>query len=302
MNTSKPTIVLVQGSFQTSLVYEQLRTGLHNAGYPVVHPKLPSICTDIDDTEFLSRTLKDDADAVTTALQHLVEEEKKSVVVVMHSYGGIVGTEAIPKHLTHAARRTQGHQGGVLHLFYFAAFILPEGKSVLEVFGESPINDVQVCTPKTPGPFHLPGRQPLSFSLLFRSCDYVHHSSLTRSPYNLQPDGTSRLKTGAQTVYGDLPAAEAALWESRLVPQSYAVQTTCTTRAAYEYLPSTYLVCEGDQAVPPSFQEGFAGLARAEMDRCTAGHSPMLSQPAMLVGKIAAVVDQAGAAAAGSSL
>ncbi|RAK75318.1 alpha/beta hydrolase [Aspergillus fijiensis CBS 313.89] len=259
MLTSKPTIILVQGSFQTPLVYEQLRTGLHNAGYPVVHPRLPSICTDMNDSEFLSCTLKDDVDAVTTALKHLVEEEKKSVVVVMHSYGGIVGTEAIPKHLTHAARRARGHQGGVLHLFYFAAFILPEGKSVLEAFGESPINDVQ-------------------------------------------PDGRSRLENGAQTVYGDLPAAEAALWESRLVPQSYAVQTTCTTRAAYEYLPSTYLVCEGDQAVPPSFQEGFAGLARAEVDRCTAGHSPMLSQPAMLVGKIAAVVDQAGAAAAGSSL
>lgn len=299
MLTSKPTIILVQGSFQTPHVYEQLRTGLHDAGYPVVHPRLPSICTDMNDSEFLSCTLKDDVDAVTTALKHLVEEEKKSVVVVMHSYGGIVGTEAIPKHLTHAARRARGHQGGVLHLFYFAAFILPEGKSVLEAFGESPINDVQVCTPKTPGPFHLPGRQPVSFSLFF---DHVHHFSLTRSPYNLQPDGRSRLENGAQTVYGDLPAAEAALWESRLVPQSYAVQTTCTTRAAYEYLPSTYLVCEGDQAVPPSFQEGFAGLARAEVDRCTAGHSPMLSQPAMLVGKIAAVVDQAGAAAAGLSL
>ncbi|OJK02141.1 hypothetical protein ASPACDRAFT_40960 [Aspergillus aculeatus ATCC 16872] len=176
MNTSTPTIVLIQGSFQTPLVYEQLRTGLGKAGYPFVHPKLPSICTGINDSDFLSRTLKDAADAVTTAVQHLAEKKEKSLVVVMHSYGGIVGSEAIPKHLTHAVRRTRGHQGGVLHLFYFAVLVLPEGQSVLGAFGESPINDVQ---------------QPLSFPLFF---DYVHHSSLARSPYNSQPDSRSRLK------------------------------------------------------------------------------------------------------------
>ncbi|PYI35280.1 hypothetical protein BP00DRAFT_334476, partial [Aspergillus indologenus CBS 114.80] len=45
---------------------------------------------------------------------------------------------------------------------------------------------------------------------------------------------------------------------------------------------STYLVCEEDQAVPSTSQKEFAGLARAEVDRCSAGHSPMLSQPAKL--------------------
>ncbi|PYH86717.1 hypothetical protein BO82DRAFT_388354 [Aspergillus uvarum CBS 121591] len=121
----------------------------------------------------------------------------------MHSYGGIVGTEAIPEDLTHAARHAQGHNGGVLHLFYFAGVILSKGQSVLGTFGESPNNDVQ-------------------------------------------PDGKVRLKNGTTIIYSDLPAEEGALWESRRVPQSYAMQTTCSTRAAYEYFPSTYLVCEGD--------------------------------------------------------
>ncbi|PWY95830.1 hypothetical protein BO94DRAFT_530561 [Aspergillus sclerotioniger CBS 115572] len=109
----------------------------------------------------------------------------------------------------------------------------------------------------------------------------------------MQPDGRFSIKNGAKTLYNDLTAEEAALWESRLIPQSYLVQTTCVTRAAYEYIPSTYLVCENDQAAPPQYQEMFAALAKAEVDRCSAGHSPMLSQPAMLVEKIAAVADRA---------
>lgn len=32
----------------------------------------------------------------------------------------------------------------MLHLYYITAFILPPGKSVLECFGESPLNDVKV--------------------------------------------------------------------------------------------------------------------------------------------------------------
>ncbi|KNG83266.1 hypothetical protein ANOM_008542 [Aspergillus nomiae NRRL 13137] len=168
------------------------------------------------------------ARTITETLEQLVEKEEKLVVVVMHSYGGIVGGTAIPRYLTHASRQLEGKKGGVLHLFYYAAFVLPEGASVMGTF------------------------------------------AISRTPRQ-------------------------ALWESRLIPQSSLVQTTPTTRAAYEYLPSTYLICEGDQAAPAQFQEGFASLARAKIDHCSAGHSPMLSQPGMLGRKIAAVVGKASA-------
>ncbi|PYI11172.1 alpha/beta-hydrolase [Aspergillus sclerotiicarbonarius CBS 121057] len=250
MAPPKPTIVLVQGSFQTPLVYAKLSTGLRDAGYPAIHPQLPS-CSDVDADDFTSRTMADDALAITKAIEQLVEEEK-SVVVVMHSYGGIVGSEAIPESLTRKSRQEQGKRGGVIHLFYYSAFVFTRGQSVLGVVGESPNNNVQ--------------------------------------------DGRSWIKNGAKALYNDLPAEEAALWESRLIPQSCLVQTTCVTHVAYEYLPSTYLVCENDQAIPPQYQEMFAALAKAEVDRCSAGHSPMLSQPSMLVEKIAAVADRASAA------
>ena len=44
-------------------------------------------------------------------------------------------------------------------------------------------------------------------------------------------------------------------------------------RAAYRYIPSTYLVCENDVHMPPPFQEAFSSFAEAEIERCSAGHA-----------------------------
>ena len=137
------TIVLVQGSFQTPTFYEKLGEGLKASGHPTVHPQLPS-CSDPDNPEFPTVTLIDDALAVRLELIRQVEYEGKTVVVVMHSYGGLVGSEAIPEELSYANRQSRQLPGGVIHLFYFCAFMLEEGQSVLSAFGESPNNDVRV--------------------------------------------------------------------------------------------------------------------------------------------------------------
>jgi pimeloyl-ACP methyl ester carboxylesterase len=101
------------------------------------------------------------------------------------------------------------------------------------------------------------------------------------------------MKNGAQTIYNDLPASEASLWESRMIAQSYAVQRTEMTRAAYKYIPSTYLICENDQAAPARYQEMFAKMANSHVERCDSGHSPMLSQTETLVQKIIEAVEKA---------
>lgn len=76
------------------------------------------------------------------------------------------------------------------------------------------------------------------------------------------------------------------MWASRLIAQSYQVQTTKLTHAAWRYIPSTYLICENDQAAPPEYQETFAANIKAQVERCSSGHSPHLSQPETLVRKI----------------
>ncbi|MCJ1360079.1 MAG: hypothetical protein MMC33_010082 [Icmadophila ericetorum] len=248
--SEKPTILIVQGSFQTPLVYERLEKILSSHGYHTVHPPLPS-CSNIDDANFPSVTLVDDAIAVRMALIRLVEYEGKTVVVVMHSYGGLVGSEAIPEDLSYSKRKAQNLPGGIIYLFFFAAFVLGEGQSVMGTFGESPHNDVK-------------------------------------------PDGRFYLKDGGKLLYNDLPETEATLWASRLIPQSHKVQDTKLTRAAYKYIPSTYLMCENDQAAPLQYQEMFAASSKAtEVEKCTSGHSPMLSQPEMLAQKIIAAAEKA---------
>lgn len=148
---SLPTILLVQGSFQIPQVYEKLVKGLEDRGYPTIHPQLPS-CSNVDSPNFPQLSLVDDASAIHKELSRLIESEGRNVVVVMHSYGGLVGSEATTEELSYTNRQARGLPGGVIHLFFYTAFLLQEGQSVLGVFGESPNNDVKVRTLRIPFP------------------------------------------------------------------------------------------------------------------------------------------------------
>jgi pimeloyl-ACP methyl ester carboxylesterase len=253
------------------MAYTPLLESLSSCGYSTVHPTLPS-CSDPEDPALPDRTLIDDALAVRMALIRLVEYDSKTVVVVMHSYGGLVGSEAIPEELTFESRKKKGLNGGVVHLFFFSAFILDVGQSVLSVFGESPNHDIR---PSASG-----------------VCTSCTGSLPSENTDTIQSGGIFYLKGGAKLLYNDLSESEALLWESRMLPQSHGVEQTRFTRAAYKYIPSTYLVCENDQAVPVQFQESFAKMASARIERCSAGHCSMLSQTEMLAGKIAEAVEE----------
>ncbi|OAL55343.1 S-adenosyl-L-methionine-dependent methyltransferase [Pyrenochaeta sp. DS3sAY3a] len=135
-------VVIVQGSFQTPLVYKRLADGLEARGFSTSHPVYPS-CSNIEDPKFPSKTLSDDTDSVRQTVKHLVEDEKKKVFIVMHSYGGLVGSNSIGEEWSIPHRKAAGLEGGVIHLFYIAAFVLDKQQSVLGVFGESANNDVR---------------------------------------------------------------------------------------------------------------------------------------------------------------
>ena len=67
-----PTIVLVQGSFQTSLFYESLVQNLEALGDPTLQPPLPS-WSDPDNPNFSAVTLIDDALTIRKELIRHVE-------------------------------------------------------------------------------------------------------------------------------------------------------------------------------------------------------------------------------------
>jgi alpha-beta hydrolase superfamily lysophospholipase len=136
-------IVVVQGSFHTPQAYDALTQALKDQGFTTFQPELPS-CSNTEDGDFPSKTLHDDSAVIKGLIERLVNDEGKRVFVIMHSYGGLVGSNAISEDLGFTYRQSAGLSGGVIHLFYIAAFLLDKGQSVLGAFVESPNNDVKV--------------------------------------------------------------------------------------------------------------------------------------------------------------
>ncbi len=90
--------------------------------------------------------------------------------------------------------------------------------------------------------------------------------------------------------YGDVARPEAEEAAKRLVPQSTRSFADAVTQAGWHTVPSTYIVCESDQALPAQIQEKLA--ARADtVHRIASGHSPFLSKPVELAALLAAIGD-----------
>jgi pimeloyl-ACP methyl ester carboxylesterase len=77
----------------------------------------------------------------------------------------------------------------------------------------------------------------------------------------------------------DVPTARRAV--SQLGYQSYASMRQKLTETAWRTIPSTYVICERDNALPLAVQESFAERAD-DVARLSTSHSPFLSQPAAL--------------------
>lgn len=116
----KPTVVMVHGAWHSPVQYEPLPTLLVQAGYSLIFPHLPSIGGKM-------ATFDQDVTAVRDAI-HTCVEDGREVVVLMHSYGGVVGSEAA-KGLS--VEDVQG-PGGVIKMIYLTACVVPEGGSMIE--------------------------------------------------------------------------------------------------------------------------------------------------------------------------
>lgn len=89
--------------------------------------------------------------------------------------------------------------------------------------------------------------------------------------------------TPEKILFSDLNEAEATKWVGELKPQPGAGWDDTVTYCGWEEVPSVYLVCEGDQALPTPLQEQLAASANSKIERCSAGHIPMVSQPERVV-------------------
>jgi Lysophospholipase len=145
----------------------------------------------------------------------------------------------------------------VTHLVYVAAFLLDEGESCVDA--------------NVPAPEYPEGIGPA-----------LHGEHLTVDA------ASARLM-----FYDDLPPAAADAAIARLTPEHVGTVTSPVGAAAWREVPSTYVVCARDRAIPPAAQQRMAerATARHVLDRA---HSPMLGAPAELATLLADAVRTAG--------
>lgn len=129
---SKPTVLFVHGAWHSPKHFQPARDAFELAGYPTECPRQPTF-----DAKPGTATLYEDAKCIRSLLDELIEAQGKDVICVLHSYGGVVGTEAIHESLGKKIRQENGLKGGVLGILYMAAFILPLGASLGSAFGGS---------------------------------------------------------------------------------------------------------------------------------------------------------------------
>lgn len=128
---TRPVIVLVPGAFGTAAGFEKLASILRAAGFPTQPGPYPS-CNPSDPAAATSQ--KDSISLRANVLIPLLDREQTDVVVIAHSYGGVVAGGAV-KGLDKSTRAMQGRSTGVVGLIYVAGNITLEGETLLQAVG-----------------------------------------------------------------------------------------------------------------------------------------------------------------------
>lgn len=128
MSGVQPTILFIPGAWHLPEVFDAVRASLKSRNIPSVALALPSI-----GAEPPSKGLSDDTLFVQGEIEKLADQGKK-VVVVAHSYGGMVGAGAV-EGLGYTERQQMGKDGGVIMLVYMSAFVAKQGDSLLKMLG-----------------------------------------------------------------------------------------------------------------------------------------------------------------------
>ena len=177
--------------------------------------------------------LHDDAAATTS----LLDEDEGPTILVAHSYGGMVASQA-------------GEHPAVQALVYISSFLSAAGED-LATLSRGP-NPVPVI-PHEDGSVRVDDRNTAAFDARF-----------------LHDVTDPELVRGAH---------------ERLCSQSAAVFGAATTTAAWERIPSTYLVCAEERSTDPELQRVQAARA-STVHELAAGHFPFLSHPDLVAARI----------------
>jgi hypothetical protein len=86
----------------------------------------------------------EDAECIRSELTELIDAKSKDVVVLAHSYGGMVASQAIDSDFGKKVRESHGKSGGVVRIVYMCAFIVLKGESLGSALGGGPAPDTKL--------------------------------------------------------------------------------------------------------------------------------------------------------------
>ncbi|RBR25731.1 uncharacterized protein FIESC28_01484 [Fusarium coffeatum] len=125
---SKPTIVFIPGAWHSPDSFQLARDALQARGWETEAVAFPTV-----GAEPPTKGVPDDAAEVRKVLEALAEQGKQ-IVLVVHSYGGVVGAQAV-RGLGYKQRQKEGKAGGIITFLYLSAFVVPTGQSLLKMLG-----------------------------------------------------------------------------------------------------------------------------------------------------------------------
>lgn len=126
--SNKPIFVLIPGAWHPPSSFDQVRTLLTAQGYESEAITTPSVGAESPETG-----LHADIQHAHSVISGLANSGRQ-IVVVNHSYGGIVGAGAV-EGLGYKQRSEKGKSGGVIMVIWMGAFVAPKGKSLYNMLG-----------------------------------------------------------------------------------------------------------------------------------------------------------------------
>ncbi|KAI1374562.1 alpha/beta-hydrolase [Hypoxylon crocopeplum] len=244
---SKPTIVLVPGSFALPVLYDNLVDAIVAKGYEIKALHYPCVGLKTEPREGELPTMYDDAACIAEQVANLANDGK-DVMLVAHSYGGVPTTEST-KGLTKKERQKEEKRGGVVRISYMTSIVPAVGSSAEDLLGEMPDEN--------------------------------------RVKYNLDEKGWlhfADIPAASRRIVSDLPDQKQReeLVEGFQIHSSVSFFNKLT-HAGYKDVPVSYLLCEDDEIIlPKSQRDGIDIIEKAsgnkvDITSIKAGHCPTVT-------------------------
>ena len=229
-------IILVHDAWHTPDHYLSYVEALRRAAFRVYCPLLPTCNQTLP---LYRRTFLDDVAAIHKLVEDHANDGEK-IILIMHGYGGAVGSNALEQP-SFKYRAAHNRWGGVVHLVYMCAYMLPVGRSVMDIYMEAALSG--------------------------------HHTMLEAFPNQT----TSHLNPERLYCRG-FNANETQQYLRSLVPFPGPALEFSTTQAAWMHIPFTYLSATNDCALFPISQQSMIMRAsnssyEFKEKRYDAGHS-----------------------------